>query len=202
MRYAGCGFRLCQGGPELPGSGRDEGDEKNQKYELGDFEGCFGLCWSEGVDGGNLLEELSDEDENVEVEGNHGGDDVSASPDSVEMTGIEGEGRNGERDQRENANDDPGSHLGVWKAKTGNAGQDSSDEEQAVPSGEQRAAKKAEEDQESRCDADKADNDMHGGVGRQAHSKNHVGLPLTCSRFASMVSLTIPENLNISQINL
>jgi hypothetical protein len=40
------------------------------------------------VDGGNLLEELSDKDENVEVEGNHGGDDVSASPDAVERAKI------------------------------------------------------------------------------------------------------------------
>ncbi len=78
---------------EFFGRNADEDGEQDQEEELGDLEGCFGAGGGERVEGGNLHEELRDEDEDVEVLRDHGCDGVGAAPASVEVPGIEGEER-------------------------------------------------------------------------------------------------------------
>src|ERR1700733_12947962 len=101
-----------------------------------------------------MLEELRDEDEDVEIQRNHGGDGVGASPDSIEMPAIEGEDCEGQNDQRKNAEDDPWGHFCVGKGEAGDAGQHGRDQEYSVRCAEESAAEKAEEDNDSRGDAD------------------------------------------------
>jgi hypothetical protein len=69
----------------------DDHDEEHQQEELGDFEGRFGLGGGQCVDCGHLLKGLCDKDEDVEVKRDEGGDDVGASPWSVEMEDVERE---------------------------------------------------------------------------------------------------------------
>ena len=147
-----CGHPLCprrqvvgldEGGSELLRRCGDEHDEQDQQEELGDFEWRFGAGGGEGVEDGDVLEGLRDEDEDVEVEGEHG---------------------DGEHDYREDAEDDAWSDLGVGKAEAGKAGKDGGDEKDAVPGAEESAFDEAEENDEARSDADEADEDVQCGV--------------------------------------
>jgi hypothetical protein len=142
----------------------DEHDEQDQQEELGDFEWRFGAGGGEGMKDGDVLEGLGDEDEDVEVEGDHGGDGVGAPPSSFEVEDIEGEHGDGEHDYREDAEDDAWSDLGVGKAEAGKAGKDGGDEKDAVPGAEESAFDEAEENDEARSDADEADEDVQCGV--------------------------------------
>ena len=122
----------------------DEHGEQDEQEEFGDFEGGLGAGGGEGVEDGDVLEGLGDEDEDVEVEGEQG---------------------DGEHDYREDAEDDAWSDLGVGKAEAGETGEDGGDEEHCIPGAEESAADEAEENDEACSDADEADEDVQGGVG-------------------------------------
>jgi hypothetical protein len=130
------------------------------------------------MEGRHVLEDLCDENKDVEIQGDHGRNDVGASPGAVQTTAIKREDGYGEDNQREDAEDDPWSRLRVREAKPGDAGQNRRDEEQTVPHGEQLAAKKTGKHDEPRRDTDETDNDVHRGVGCQAHSEYHA-VPLS-----------------------
>ena len=143
----------------------DEHDEQNQQEGLRDFEWRLGAGGREGVEGGDVLEGLGDEDEDVEVERDHGGDGVGAAPSCSEVEDVEGGEGDSEDDHREDAEDDAWSHFVVGKGEAGEAGQDGGDEKHNVPGGEEPAVDKAEEDDEAGSDADEADDDVQGGEG-------------------------------------
>ena len=85
MKPASCQgeiFRPLQGVAELLCGCGDEHGEQDQQEGLGDFEWSLGAGGGEGVEDGDVLEGLCDEDEDVEVEGDHGGDGVGAAPSS------------------------------------------------------------------------------------------------------------------------
>src|SRR6266404_3379460 len=111
------------------------------------------------------LEGLRDQDEDVEVEGDHRGDGVGAAPSSFEVEDVEGDEGDGENDHREDAEDNAWSHFVVGKGEAGEAGENGGDEKHAVPGAEESAVDKAEKDDEARSDADEADEDVQGGVG-------------------------------------
>src|SRR5580692_9704135 len=112
-----------------------------------------------------MLEGLCDQNEHVEVQGDHGSDGVGAPPDTAQMTAVKREEGYGQNDQRENAENDPWGHLCVGKAEGGHAGENGSDEEQAVPHGEQAPTEKASQHNEPRCNADETKDDVDRGVG-------------------------------------
>ena len=117
---------------------------------MGHLEGPFCLRRGKCVEGGHVLEDLCDENKDVEIQGDHGSNDVGASPGAVQTTAIERKDCYGQDNQREDAEDDPRSRLRVRKAKPGDAGQNRGDEEQTVPHGEQLAAKKTGKHDEPR----------------------------------------------------
>src|SRR5713101_8044936 len=118
----------CERGAELPcGCGYEYG-EQDQQEGLGDLEGGLGAGGGEGVEGGDVLEGLGDEDEDVEVEGDHGGDGVGAAPSFFEVEDVEGDEGDGEHDDGQDAEDDAWSHFVVGEAEAGEAGQDGGDE--------------------------------------------------------------------------
>ena len=81
-----------------------------------------------------------------------------------EVEGIEGEKGDGEDDERENAENDARGNLFEREEEAGDAGEDSGQQEHAVPAAEEFSVEESEEDDESRSDRDEADNDVHDGV--------------------------------------
>src|ERR1700730_16262628 len=112
-RFSG---RYERGVELLCGCGDEDGDQ-DQQEGLCDLEGRFGAGGGEGVEGGDVLEGLRDEDEDVEVEGDHGGDGVGAAPSCSEVEEVEGDEGDREHDHGEDAEDDAWSHLVVGKAE-------------------------------------------------------------------------------------
>jgi hypothetical protein len=156
----------------------DEDDEQDQEQKLSDLEGSFGAGGGEGMESRDVLEELRDQDEDVEILGDHGGDGVGAAPASTEVAGVEGEQGDGEDEEREDAEHDAWSDLAVGEAEAGDACKDRHDQKEAVPQTGKPAPEQAEEKDESRCDTDEADDDVHGRVGCKAHVENHGEFPL------------------------
>jgi hypothetical protein len=166
-------YGLCGKVAELLCGRCDEHDEQDQQEGLCDFEWCLGSGGGERMEGGDVLEGLRDEDKDVEVESDESGDGVGATPPSVEMEDVESEEGNGENNQREDAEDNSRGDFGEGKEEAGDAGQDRCHEEDSVPGFKESAAEHAEEGEESGSDADEADDDVHNGVGCQAHAEDH-----------------------------
>jgi hypothetical protein len=57
-----------------------ENDEQQQALELCEFERRLGIRGRKGMESGNFLVQLGDQDEAVEVQGDNGGDDVGPAP--------------------------------------------------------------------------------------------------------------------------
>jgi hypothetical protein len=89
--------------------GRDaEEDEGEEHDELDNFERGFGAGGRDGVERGNLLERLHDEDEDIESERGDGTDDVDPAPGAGEVEGVPGLDGDGEEEEGEDSDDDAG----------------------------------------------------------------------------------------------
>src|SRR5262245_8332212 len=71
-------------------SQQDGNDEDDQ---LGEFESCLGLSWRSGMQCRHFFKQLHDQDEEIEIEGYHGADDVDPAPRLGESSRIPGEDR-------------------------------------------------------------------------------------------------------------
>jgi len=74
--------------------------EKHQDKELCHLEWRLGLRWRHRFECRYLLEELRDQNEDVEIECNCGGDHISSAPTAFEPKAIASEDRYGQNDQR------------------------------------------------------------------------------------------------------
>ena len=134
-----------------------------------DLEGWFCARGCEGVEFGDVLEELGDENEAVQVEGDHGGDDVGSAP-----TPVAGDDGDEQDDQRENAELDAGGEAFPGEEESGDAGECGGEQEERGHLGQRSVREHTEGDEEAGGDGDEADGDVEVGVEVEAHAEDHL----------------------------
>ena len=81
-------------------------NEKHEHDALGDGEGRLGPFRRERVQGGHFHEGLRYQDEDIEVKGDHGSDDIDPARRSGETIGVARDDRGRQDDQRKAADDE------------------------------------------------------------------------------------------------
>jgi hypothetical protein len=91
----------------------DDGQHAKDSHheELGDEERRLTAFWGQGMQGGNLCGELGDEDEDIGVQGDGGGDGVRFAPGAIVMFYLASGNCHGEEDQRNDAQNDTGRYF-------------------------------------------------------------------------------------------
>ena len=102
------GRSSCVGWPWMKSDcGNDCEQGGNQEDdELREFEWRLGLCWGHGMQRRGFFKQLHDQHKQIEVETNHGADDVDPAPRPDEMLRVTRENRKCEERQRYDAETD------------------------------------------------------------------------------------------------
>src|ERR1700692_2969019 len=159
---------------ELSQREETEHDEDHQQDELRPDEGRLGaLRRRQRVQKADLLERLDDADEAVEIDRDHGGDDIDPAPKSPEMKKIQTDDGERQEDQRQDADTLRRRERGVVKEKSGDAGEDQEDERKRRPAGHALALHHGEGDDHAGNDPDEADQDMDNRECVDRQTKNH-----------------------------
>ena len=108
----------------------------------------------------NLHEALRDQDEHVEIKRGDGAADIDEAPDSGEMERIIGDHSGQQQDERQHADRARRVEAERGQREAAEAGQDRGDEEERRPGAGVASEQQPVQDDQSRKDADQAENDM------------------------------------------
>src|SRR5277367_786955 len=154
-----------------------EDDHGDHYGDLGDEEGWFAASGSQGVGGGNLHEDLGDQNEDVEPLRDHGGDDEGFEPAANHFFGVAGVEGDGEGDDGDCAKDVGGHEFVRGEDVAGGAGEESGPEEEGCPTIEGIVCVHGEENDEACSDGYEADDNVNENQGRHSHHSESSFLP-------------------------
>ena len=164
---------LAGGGVELAEAQDGEPEEEDERAKLGEGEGHFFLHGGEGVQGGDLLKGLHDEDKEIEVLGKDGGDDPGGAPASDHVSRVARDEGKDQDQAGEEADDDAGRDSMEGEEEAGEAGEGGGEEEEGGDEGQGAGGDHADDDDEAGSDADEADGDVELGEGGETHAEDH-----------------------------
>ncbi len=163
------------GRPKSPRGSDAQHDESDENDQLGDGERRLGLSGRHGFESGHFFEELHDENEEIEVKRGQSGDHVGLPPGARELPPIESIDRNGERDQRQDAQHvrraEP---MRRRQEKAGGARQDRRDQKKRGPTPQSRRRQHPARGHESRKNSKQAQPYMNEKEGPHARENAWV----------------------------
>lgn len=151
--------------------------------ELREFEWRFGLRRGQGVQRRDFFKQLHDQHEQIEVETNHGADDVDPAPRPGEMFRVMREDGKCEERQRYDAESDGRCETMKRKKESGDSRRDGCDEKPFRPIVETFTGKHSKQNDEASENCDQTDQRVNDGVDLQYH-----GLPITFIRALNVTS--------------
>jgi hypothetical protein len=101
--------------------------------ELREFEWRLGLCWGHGMQRRGFFKQLHDQHKQIEVETNHGADDVDPAPRPDEMLRVTRENRKCEERQRYDAETEGRRETMKWEEESRDRRRDGCDEKPFCP---------------------------------------------------------------------
>ena len=151
-----------------PDRGNDCEQGGNQEHnELREFEWRLGLCRVHGMQRRDFFKQLHDQPEQIEVETNHGADDVDPAPRAHESTGITREDSKCEERQRYDAETDGRGKTMKWEKESRDRRRDGCDEKPFRPAIETLTGKQSEYNNKAGENRDQANQRVNDGVDLQ-----------------------------------
>src|SRR5580704_5582189 len=146
--------------PESDGGKNPEQNENNEDDKLGDFERRFRLGGREGFKRGDFQETLDDEDEEVQIKRDDGGDDISHAPAAGEFARVTRIDRHGQNNEGNDADAVRGHEVMDGKKESRNARQSRGDKKKGVPRLQVLAGDHPKNDNKARQDGKETDGDV------------------------------------------
>ena len=170
----------CRHRPKSPDGADDDDDEEHQHDALhhGEYRSGRRIARRQRRQRRNLEEALDDQHEHVEIKRDHRGHHIDPAPRAGKLHAVERDTRDRQQHQRQRADDVSRRHPIERKQEAGGAGQNREQQEYRGQARHPVGAEHSEHDDNARHDPDQADDHVHDGKCRQAHTQNHDALPL------------------------
>ena len=150
-------------------SNDSEQDGDHEHDELHKFKWRLGLGRSDCLQSWHFFKQLHDQNEQIEVETDHGADRVNPAPCSGEMPAIPRENGDREKWQRDNSKTDGWSETVKWKEESGERCQNGHGQKPFRPAIEPVAGNHSKQNNDSGKNRDQADERVNNGVDVQNH---------------------------------
>lgn len=159
---------------KTPGAENAKHDEQQQRDQLSDLKGRFRLRGRQGFQCGHFQERLDDQNKDVEVQSEHRGDDIGATPSAVEPAGVAGKNRQSQNNQRNESHDVGRKKVLNREEVTGRTGSNGSDQKHGGPTVEALGTDQTENDNEAGEDTDQTESDMKQSESRQTGTQERT----------------------------